>query len=46
MDQVCQAFDLRLPGQEKWESQKLKPFLTFQEGLEKNENFPDAYFSW
>jgi hypothetical protein len=46
MDQVCQAFDLRLPGEEKWQSQKLKPFLTFQEGLEKNENFPDAYFSW
>ena len=42
MDQVCQAFDLRLPGEEKWQSQKLKPFLAFQEGLEKIEIFTSA----
>jgi hypothetical protein len=38
MDQVCQAFDLRLPGEEAWESRRLKPFLAFQAGLEKDKN--------
>ena len=38
MDQVCQAFDLRLPGQEAWDSRRLKPFLAFQAGMEKDKN--------
>ncbi len=42
MDQVCQAFGLRLPGQEDWERRKLMPFLAFQEGLDNGENFQES----
>lgn len=41
MDQVCQAFDLRLPGEEAWESRRFKPFLAFQARLEKDKNVHD-----